>query len=66
MSFSSPLFAQLNGIKPTEAKVAKAFPIRAVTEVGASPKGADLFARFAFAGAVCVSTETRLKGQSKG
>lgn len=56
MSFSSPLFTQLNGIKPTEAKVAQAFPIKAVTETAAAPTGVGLFARFAFAGAVCVSS----------
>ena len=59
MSFSSPLFSQLNGLKPTEAKVSQAFPIRAVAEVGDSPEGVGLFARFAFAGAVCVSEVRR-------
>jgi hypothetical protein len=59
MSFSSPLFAQFNGIKPHEAKVSQAFPIRAVTEVGESPAGVGLFARFALAGAICVSGMSR-------
>lgn len=54
MSFSSPLFSQLNGLTSNEAKVSKAFPLHAAAEE--RPQGVGLFARFAFAGAVCVRT----------
>lgn len=52
MTFSSPLFQQLNGLKTNEDKIARAFPLQAPAEGG--PQGVGLFARFAFAGAVCV------------
>ncbi|PWN94020.1 mitochondrial carrier [Acaromyces ingoldii] len=61
MAFQSPLFSQLNGITAKDAKVARAFPIHAPAEAGEAPKGVDLFARFAFAGAVgCAITHGAL------
>lgn len=54
MAYSSPMFQQLNGLSSNEAKLARAFPLKAANE---SPQGINLYARFAFAGAVCVSNE---------
>lgn len=69
MAFKSPLFTQLNGFASHEDKVNRAFPIKSVTDVAADrPQGAGLFARFAFAGAVCVSAgrKTGGLGRTKG
>lgn len=63
MAFKSPLFTQLNGFASHEDKVNRAFPIKSVTDVAADrPQGAGLFARFAFAGAVCVSAGRKTGG----
>jgi hypothetical protein len=55
MAFSSPLFAPLNNAVAAPAADMRRFPIRAPLEVETPPTGAALYARFAFAGAVCVS-----------
>lgn len=52
MAYSSPMFQQLNGLTSNETKLARAFPLKAATE---APTGFNLYSRFAFAGAVCVS-----------
>jgi solute carrier family 25 phosphate transporter 3 len=45
------MFQNLSGLKSNQDKLAMAFPMKAITED--RPQGAGLFARFAFAGAVC-------------